>query len=187
VIRLKTPASFKRKQPSENTDSQNSSMKKLRLSYPTDAYATVNVKGPVGVSSERDIHHASIEDSAPMAAAEHAGRNRPRGLQIRGEETPQYEAVLQSMEDIIRSLQATSSAREALCTKFQMKRWVNITASSSEKDLVVCALERIRQDPSNYSTLLAMLREANLNTVVNGIEQKMRECGGGGSPSSGEP
>jgi hypothetical protein len=162
-------------------------MQKLRLSYPTDAYATGNARGPVGVSSERDIHHASIEDSAPMAAAEHAGRKRPRGLQTRGEETPQYEAVLQSMEDIIRSLQATSSAREALCTKFQMKRWVNITASSSEKDLVVCALERIRQDPSNYSTLLAMLREANLNTVVNGIEQKMRECGGGGSPSSGEP
>ena len=90
-----------------------------------------------------------------------------------GKETPQYKAVLQSMEDIKRSIKATPSALETLRTKFQMTNWIDYVDKCSEKELVVCALENIRNDSSKYSTFLAMIRDTpGLDTVANIMEQK---------------
>jgi hypothetical protein len=93
------------------------------------------------------------------------------------------------MEQIIRCVESTPSAHRTLCTKFQAKGWIDVIADCSVNQLVQCALERIRQDSSEFPTFLAMLHvTAGLRTVANKVEKKMEEFGGeNSSPSIGEP
>ena len=80
------------------------------------------------------------------------------------------------MEDITRSIKATPSALDTLCTKFAMADWMDYIGKCSEEKLIRCALEKIRQDSSKYSTFLAMIRDTTgLDTVADAMEQRLRE------------
>ena len=95
-----------------------------------------------------------------------------------GKNTPQYEVMLQSMEDIIRSIKSTPSTHSTLRVKFKAKSWIDIISECSEEELVLCGMEKIRQDISNYSVFMKMLQDTQgLDTLVSIIEERMRGYG----------
>ena len=87
------------------------------------------------------------------------------------------------MEDIIKSISSirsigdTPSARKTLCTKFQVKGWIDTLAKCSAKQLVQNALVKIEQDSSNFSTFVTMLRDTPGLKIPGIVEKKMRELG----------
>ena len=81
------------------------------------------------------------------------------------------------MEDIIRSIKATLSAHETLCTKFKVKSWINVLATCSEEQLVQSALVKIEQDSSNFSTFVTMLSDTPGLDIGDIVEERMRELG----------
>ena len=93
-----------------------------------------------------------------------------------GRGTPQYIATLESMEDIIRSIKATPSAHRTLCTKYKAKGWIDILAKSSEEELVELAVEKIRQNSSNFSTFVGMLQDTpGLEDIADIIKERTKE------------
>ena len=70
-----------------------------------------------------------------------------------------YDRVRSNLDSIISSLKATPGAREALTVQFNMEKWFPLTESPTEYELVILALTRIKQDPSQYDIFLTMLRE----------------------------
>ena len=88
--------------------------------------------------------------------------------------TPQYKAVQKSMEDIIRAIRATPSAKDTLCIKFKQENWIDMTDDCSEAQLVECVLEKIRQDPSKFATFVSMLRDTpGITDVADKLEHNM--------------
>ena len=81
------------------------------------------------------------------------------------------------MEDIIRSIKATPSAHDTLCTKFQVKGWIDALAECSAKQLVQKALGKIEQDSSNFSIFVTMLRDTPGLDIADVVEERMRELG----------
>ena len=87
------------------------------------------------------------------------------------------------MEDIIKSISSirsigdTPSARETLCTKFQVKGWIDTLAECSAKQLVQNALVKIEQDSSNFSTFVTMLHDTPGLIIADVMEERMRELG----------
>ena len=73
-----------------------------------------------------------------------------------GTNTTQYRAVLNSLQDIITAIKATPDMKETLSVKFMMEQWIQPTAACSEADLAKCALEKVRQDPEQFSILVDM-------------------------------
>ena len=76
-----------------------------------------------------------------------------------GEDTPQFKAVLNLRTDMIRRMQATPSMTESISSFFKEKKWIDIIAEGSASRLLDCALEKIRRDPTQLSTLIEMLRK----------------------------
>ena len=81
------------------------------------------------------------------------------------------------MEDIIKSIRATPSALDTLCTKFQARGWVDVLTECSEKQLVLKALVQMEQNSSNFLTFVAMLRDTQGLGVADIVEERMRELG----------
>ena len=82
------------------------------------------------------------------------------------------------MEDIIRSIKSTPSAHSTLRVKFKANSWIDIISECSEEELVLCGMEKIRQDISNYSAFIKMLQDTQgLDTLVSIIEERMRGYG----------
>ena len=92
--------------------------------------------------------------------------------QLSGTDTVQYKAVLSSLEDIITAIKATPEVKETLSIKFKMKEWIKPTAACSEAELAECALEKVRQDPGQFSVLVEMFHDTvGMNVIAEKLEQ----------------
>ena len=60
---------------------------------------------------------------------------------------------------MIRQIQITPSTKETISSLFMEKEWIDIRAECSASDLVNCALEKVRQDCTQLSILIEMLRK----------------------------
>ena len=73
---------------------------------------------------------------------------------------------------MIRLMQATPSMKETISSLFMEKEWIDIQAECSASDLVDCALEKIRQDPRQFSILVGMLRNTvGMQTIVENLSR----------------
>ena len=79
--------------------------------------------------------------------------------QRKGKDTPEYQRVLNNMEDITRALSTTPGAEEALSLKYKQKRWCDASASTSEKELVQLVLVRIEQNADQFYVFTSMLED----------------------------
>ena len=87
-------------------------------------------------------------------------------------DTTQYKAVLNSLQDIISALKATPGVKETLSIMFTMKQWIEPTATCSEADLAICALEKVRQDPGQFSILVDMFHNtAGMKIIAKKMDQ----------------
>ena len=69
---------------------------------------------------------------------------------------------------ITSTLQLNPSASQSLRLKYQEKRWLSLTASPAEDELVKLVLGRIEQDANQYDEFLAMLRDIEgMDLIVN--------------------
>jgi hypothetical protein len=76
-----------------------------------------------------------------------------------GRDTPQFKAVLDLRSDMIRLMQVTPLMTETISSLFKEKKWIDFIAECSAACLLDCALEKIRQDPTQFLTLIGMLRK----------------------------
>ena len=76
-----------------------------------------------------------------------------------GRDTPQFKAVLNLRTDMMQRMQTTPSTMETISSLFKEKEWIAIQAECSASCLVDCALGYIQQDPTQFSTLIGMLRK----------------------------
>ena len=70
-----------------------------------------------------------------------------------------YYKVLYKLDDITKTLQLNHCARDELRRLYQRKQWLDIAARPAEGELVILALERIKQDPSQFYLFIEMLRD----------------------------
>ena len=70
-----------------------------------------------------------------------------------------YDKVLNQLDDITKTLQLNHCARDKLTRLYQRKKWLDIAARPAEDELVTLALERIKQDPSQFDLFIDMLRD----------------------------
>ena len=86
-------------------------------------------------------------------------------------DSPQYNSVLENMDAIIKSLEATKTTSD-LATQFQMNKWAGITANPTAKELVVYALVRIKESEAEFAILMEMMeRITGLDQVVTKLRQ----------------
>ena len=70
-----------------------------------------------------------------------------------------YNRVLSNMDGITSALKTTPDATDKLTEKFKQKGWINIAGKPTEDELVIHALNRIKQDPNQYDLFIDMLRD----------------------------
>lgn len=68
-----------------------------------------------------------------------------------------FDSVLSNLVDIVRALKLSHGARAKLTLHFKQHKWLEITENPTEDELVALALERIKQDPSEYDLFVSML------------------------------
>lgn len=70
-----------------------------------------------------------------------------------------YDRVLSKLSDITETLKLNSDAKDKLTSLYQKHKWLNIAAKPAEDDLVKLALDRIKQDPSQFDAFISMLQD----------------------------
>ena len=84
-----------------------------------------------------------------------------------------FDSVLSNLVDIVRSLKLSRGARVKLTLHFKQNKWLEITENPTEDELVTLALERIKQDPSEYDLFVSMLCD------IEGMDQIARKITSG--------
>ena len=70
-----------------------------------------------------------------------------------------YDKVLNQLDDITKTLQLNHCARDKLTRLYQQKEWLDIAARPAADELVKCALDRIKWNPSQFDLFIDMLRD----------------------------
>ena len=70
-----------------------------------------------------------------------------------------YDSILSRLSEITDTLKLNSGARDKLISLYQKHKWLSIAEKPVEDNLVKLALNRIKQDPSQFDKLISMLRE----------------------------
>ena len=70
-----------------------------------------------------------------------------------------YYKVLNELDYITKTLKLISGAKGKLTRLYQQKEWLGIEARPEEDELVTLALNRIKQDPSQFDLFIDMLRD----------------------------
>ena len=68
-----------------------------------------------------------------------------------------YDRVLSNLVSITDALESSPSARDRLTLLYKQHKWLDIKEKPEESQLVTLALERIKQDPSQFDLFLKML------------------------------
>ena len=82
---------------------------------------------------------------------------------------PEYDAVLMMYGEITELMRATPSMTQHISTQFKTNSWISITTKCSEDELITCALEKIKRDPSkNFKLFVDMLKATvGMRDIVN--------------------
>ena len=93
-----------------------------------------------------------------------------------GTDTTQYKAVRALLADITTAIRAIPGVKEKIHQKFIQEVWIEPSAACSEAELAQCALEKIRQDSTQFSILVKMIREtAGMDIIAGKLEEKNSE------------
>ena len=88
-----------------------------------------------------------------------------------------YDKVLNKLDDITKTLQLNPGARDKLTRLYQQKEWLGIAARPAEGDLVTLALDRIKQDPSQFDLFIDMLRDTEgMDLIVTTLTAGELRC-----------
>ena len=70
-----------------------------------------------------------------------------------------YERIVKNLVAITRSLKLNEGAKDDLTLHYIAHKWLDASATPSERDLAKLALMKIEQDPKQYDVFLEMLRD----------------------------
>ena len=70
----------------------------------------------------------------------------------------EYDMVRCNMNSIITTLKSTPGATDMLSGMYKQKGWMNTTVHPTEDQLATLVLDRIKQDPRQYTMFIDMLR-----------------------------
>ena len=88
-----------------------------------------------------------------------------------------YDIVLNKLDDIIKTLQLNPGARDKLTRLYQREKWLDIAARPAEDELVKCALDRIKQDPSQFDLFIDMLCDTEgMDLIVTTLIEGELRC-----------
>ena len=73
------------------------------------------------------------------------------------EASPQYNAVLNKLQVLTKSLQHGMGV-EVLLQKFKMQKWIATEATATANELVLLALNRIQNQVTDYDVFIRMLK-----------------------------
>ena len=74
------------------------------------------------------------------------------------EDTPQYNVVLENSEVLIERLQVAKEVK-TLLWKFKMEKWIANRATATANELVELALNRIKDQVTDYDVFIRMLKD----------------------------
>ena len=87
--------------------------------------------------------------------------------------TPEYTAVLDHLSQLTERFKALPGAEEALLVQFKQKRWVAITITATANELIVLALDRIKEDVQDYRVFIEILDNIEgMDSFVSSINGK---------------
>ena len=88
-----------------------------------------------------------------------------------GKDTAEYQKMMNNMEKLITALQVTPGAYDSLSTKCKAKGWYPPSSDTSEKDLVLLVIERIKQEASQFYLFISMLEDIiGLDQIVRSLK-----------------
>ena len=68
-----------------------------------------------------------------------------------------YDRVLSNLVIITEALESSPSSLDKLTLLYKQHKWLHIKEKPKESQLVILALERIKQDPSQFNLFMEML------------------------------
>ena len=91
-----------------------------------------------------------------------------------GTGSPQYQAVLQSWDSLVRRLASLDEdSLKGLLRQFQIKQWLSTTTKTDADGLIILALNKIETDANNYKLFIEMLSSVIvLRDIVEKIKSK---------------
>lgn len=90
-----------------------------------------------------------------------------------GEKTHEYITLLESLSSVTKALSSVPESKDQLCLKFMEKKWLNTTANPSEKDLVLLALNRVKEYSHTFYEFVEIL--SDIGVVVKNLTAKPQE------------
>ena len=73
------------------------------------------------------------------------------------EANPQYDVVLEKLEELTECLQFTKEV-ETLLQKFKTQKWIALGTTATANELVLLALNRIKRQVTDYDVFIRMLK-----------------------------
>ena len=95
----------------------------------------------------------------------------------KGINCPQYEHVLKKYDRLTRHLHTNKEDRKTLFGKFVVKRWHSPGDCASENDLINIALNRIKDNPTEYEVFIEMLKQiTGMANIVMDLKGAFNTC-----------
>ena len=85
-----------------------------------------------------------------------------------------YDRVLNNLVVITEALESSPSSLDKLTLLYKQHKWLHIKEKPEESQLVILALERIKQDPSQFDLFMKML------CSIKGMDLIVTKLTGGG-------
>lgn len=76
-----------------------------------------------------------------------------------GKDTIEYQVVRSNISKITSALENTLGATKQLSELYKQNEWLSLAVDATETDLVNTALNRIKQEASQFKLFVGMLRE----------------------------
>ena len=93
-----------------------------------------------------------------------------------GTNTREYVTLLESLSSVTEKLFSVPRSKDQLCIKFIERKWLDITANPSERELVILALSRIKENSQIFYEFVKILEDiGGMNLVVKSLTTKLKE------------
>ena len=86
-----------------------------------------------------------------------------------GECTAQYQLVRENQDGIAHAIRTDPAAKKMLITCYKQKQWEFSDVDGSETVLINSALEKIKEDSSQFPEFVGMLYESGVRLIANGM------------------
>ena len=92
----------------------------------------------------------------------------------KGINSSEYECVQRNYAVLTERLRTNKQAKKELFDEFVSKKWHGPGDCPSENDLVNIALNKIKQDPSEYKVFIAMLEQVSgIRDIVENLKGRL--------------